>query len=99
LEKILIGGYSYDPETQPNATPILFSGCYYGGTGETPERQAYVKGVFERLPEQQEELEWTEAALREEDFYRTWSTVAFSTAVLLLIGVGVIGWRLYNGTN
>jgi hypothetical protein len=99
LEKILIGGYSYDPETQPNATPILFSGCYFAGTGETPERQAFVKGVFERLPEQQEELEWTEAALREEDFYRTWSTVAFSTAVLLLIGVGVLGWRLYNGAN
>jgi hypothetical protein len=99
LEKILIGGYSFDPETQPNATPILFAGCYFAGTGETPERQAFVKGVFDRLPEQQEELEWTEAALREEDRYRIWSTVAFSTAALLLIGIGILGWRLYNGSN
>jgi hypothetical protein len=96
LEKILIGGYSYDPETQPNATPILFGGCYFAGTGEAPERQAFVKGVFDRLPEQQEELEWTEAALRDEDRYRTWSTVAFSTAALLLVGIGILGWQLYQ---
>jgi hypothetical protein len=99
LEKILIGGYSFDPETQPNATPILFAGCYFAGTGETPERQAFVKGVFDRLPEQQEELEWTEAALHEEDRYRTWSTVAFSTAALLVIGIGFLSYRLYSGSN
>jgi hypothetical protein len=97
LEKILIGGYSFDPETQPNATPILFAGCYFAGTGETPERQAFVKGVFERLPEQQEELEWTDAALAQERRYRTWSAVAFSTAGLFLIGILVLGYRLYAG--
>jgi hypothetical protein len=96
LEKILIGGYSYDPESQSGATPILFAGCYFAGTGDVPERQAFVKGVFERLPEQQEELEWTEAALAEEGRYRVWSTVAFSTAGLFLIGIGVIGWQLYS---
>jgi hypothetical protein len=99
LEKILIGGYSYDPETQPNATPILFAGCYFAGTGETPERQAFVKGVFERLPEQQEELEWTEAALREERRYRTWSAVAFSTAGLFLVGIVVLGYQWYTATK
>jgi hypothetical protein len=99
LEKILIGGYSFDPETQPNATPILFAGCYFAGTGETPERQAFVKGVFDRLPEQQEELEWTEAALREEDRYRTWSTVAFSTAALLVVGIAILSYRLLYGES
>ena len=96
LEKILLGGYSYDPEKQPDATPILFAGCYFAGTGDVPERQAFVKGVFERLPEQQEELEWTDAALAEESGYRIWSTVAFSTAALFLIGIGFVGWRLYS---
>jgi hypothetical protein len=96
LEKILIGGYSYDPESQSGAVPILFAGCYFAGTGDVPERQAFVKGVFERLPEQQEELEWTEAALAEESRYRVWSTVAFSTAGLFLVGIGLIGWQLYS---
>jgi hypothetical protein len=99
LEKILIGGYSFDPDSQTNVTPILFAGCYFAGTGEVPERQAFVKGVFERLPEQQEELEWTEAALREEDRYRTWSAMAFTTAGLFLIGIGVLGWQLYSRTK
>jgi hypothetical protein len=96
LEKILIGGYSYDPETQTSPTPILFAGCYFAGTGDVPERQAFVKGVFERLPEQQEELEWTDSALAEEGRYRVWSTVAFSTAALFAIGIGLVGWQLYS---
>jgi hypothetical protein len=96
LEKILIGGYSYDPDKQSDTTPVLFGGCYFAGTGDVPERQAFVKGVFERLPEQQEELEWTDAALAEEGRYRVWSTVAFTTAGLFLIGIGLIGWQLYS---
>jgi hypothetical protein len=96
LEKILIGGYSYDPDLPTNSTPILFAGCYFAGTGDTPERQAFVKGVFERLPEQQEELEWTETALGEEDRFRLWSTVAFSTAGVLAIAIAYLGYQLYT---
>jgi hypothetical protein len=99
LEKILIGGYSYDPETQPNVTPILFAGCYFAGTGDVPDRQAFVKGVFERLPEQQEELEWTDEALGEESRYRVWSTIAFTTAAVFLVGIGLVGYQLYSRGN
>jgi hypothetical protein len=96
LEQILVGGYSFDAQKQSDSPPILFAGCYFAGTGDVPERQAFVKGVFERLPEQQEELEWTEAALAEEDRYRLWSTIAFSTAGLFLLGIAFVGYQLYR---
>jgi hypothetical protein len=94
LENILVGGYS-DTQKQQDA-PILFAGCYFAGTGDVPERQAFVKGVFDLLPQWQEELDWTDAALAEENRYRIWSSVAFTTAALFLIGIGLVGWKLYT---
>ena len=49
---------------------LLFGGCYFAATGETEDRQAFVKAVLEKLPEQQEELQWTEAAYREDQRYQ-----------------------------
>jgi hypothetical protein len=95
LENILVGGYS-DTQKQQDATPILFAGCYFSGTGDIAERQAFVKGVFDLLPQWQEELDWTDAALAEENRYRIWSSVAFTTAALFLIGIGVVGYQLYK---
>jgi type VI protein secretion system component VasK len=94
LEKILVGAYSMDEQQQGGS--ILFAGCYFAGTGEQAERQAFVRGVFDRFQDEQEELEWTEAALGEEGRYRTWSAIAFSTTALFLIGIGVVGWQLYT---
>lgn len=97
LEQVLVGGYSYDPELNDGTTPILFAGCYFAGTGDVPHRQAFVKGVFDRLPELQEELEWREDALREEGSYQLWSTIMFAAAGVLALGVAYFGWKLWSG--
>jgi hypothetical protein len=89
LTSVLAGGYGFDPESKKDAdsVPLFFSGCYFAATGEGENRQAFIKAVFEKLPAEQEELEWTETALDEEDRYRRWSQVAmwFDAALLLAL--------------
>jgi hypothetical protein len=66
LGEILAGGFGYDQRQTPHDDPILFSGCYFAATGESHDRQAFVKGVMEKLLEEQENVEWTRLASRDE---------------------------------
>jgi len=66
LGNILVDAYGADLDREPNAEYFFFSGCYFAATGETPDRQAFVKGVFDKLPDEQANLQWTDAALEED---------------------------------
>jgi len=69
LSEILADGFGYDAQRAPHETPLMFSGCYFGATGETKDKQAFVKGVFDKMIEEQEQVEWTRQALRREHRY------------------------------
>ena len=84
LAKIVANGFGFDPEIEPDHEPLLFGGLYFAATGETEDRQAFIKSVFDKLPEQQEEIEWTEPALREDGKYRTLALCAYVLDTLLL---------------
>src|SRR6185503_16845800 len=70
LSNLLIAVCGHDPEQKYDTDPWLFGGTYFAATGDREDRQAFVAGVFEKLPEQQEEVEWTNDALRKDRFYR-----------------------------
>jgi IcmF-related N-terminal domain len=63
LGEILSGGFGCDTTKREEGASVLFSGCYFAATGETPDRQAFVKGVIEKMGEEQELIEWTQDAL------------------------------------
>lgn len=63
LTELLSGGFGHDGREAPRDLPFLFSGCYFAATGDTPDRQAFVRGVFEKLGEEQEFVEWSPQAL------------------------------------
>ncbi len=95
LAKIVAQGFGYDPEVEPEHESLLFGGLYFAATGETEDRQAFVKSVFEKLPEQQEEIEWMAAARDEDEKYRTLALWAYGLDTLLLlclIGIFVYRW-------
>ena len=94
LAKIVANGFGFDPEVEPDHEPLLFGGLYFAATGETEDRQAFVKSVFEKLPEQQEEIEWMEAARLEDSKYRTLALGAYGLDTLLL--AGLIGMFVYR---
>lgn len=40
-----------------------FGGCYFAATGDKEDQRAFVRGVFDKLTDLQEDLEWTSAAI------------------------------------
>jgi len=86
LADILAAGLGRDAEQDPAAEAMLFGGCYFAAAGESEDRQAFVKGIFDKLLEQQEELEWTPAAYRQDNKYHQLAQLGLAADTLLLLG-------------
>jgi hypothetical protein len=85
LANILAIGFGHDPEEASQGESLFFGGCYFAATGETEDRQAFVKGVFDKLPDQQEELQWTDRAIAEDQNYQFLSNLFLGLDTVLLI--------------
>jgi len=95
LRNILLHGYSFEPgEGQADEAPLLFSGCYFAATGNTEDRQAFVKNVFEKMLELEEELDWTDEALIEDDRYH--AVARFGMGISSLLVIGIIAMFVYK---
>jgi hypothetical protein len=91
LTDILAAGYGADTDRRSNEAPILFSGCYFAATGPTEDRQAFVRAVFDKLDEEQEEVEWTPEAVAEDRRHRRAALAGFVVSgVLALVLVGMV---------
>jgi len=93
LAEILAGGFGYDPQ-HTSEPPVLFSGCYFAAIGETEDRQAFAKGVFNKLIEEQEQVEWTPRALASNRRYLwlAYTGLILDAALVAAIGA-MIAWR------
>lgn len=97
LAKILVAGFGRDAEQDTGAETLLFSGCYFAAAGQTEDRQAFVKGVFEKLVEQQEELEWTDDGYREEHKFQLLARLGLGFDTLLVVAlVGLVLRRWFH---
>ena len=94
LTNLLVAAYGHDSQPAAEREPLLFSGCYFAATGETEDRQAFVKSVFEKLLEQENELAWTDEAIAENQRYRR--LASFSLALSALLAACLIGMAVYK---
>ncbi len=92
LGDVLGKGFGYERDS--NKIPLLFSGCYFAATGPKSDRQAFVSGLFSKLYDEQEDIEWTNAALRE-DRRRGW-LIKIGWTVTSLLVVITVGWYIYQ---
>lgn len=91
LANVLAMGYGLAEEQDRQGEGPLFSGCYFAATGDADDRRAFVKNVFDKLPEEQEELQWTQAALEQDaKLQQTAHLVLAYCTVLVLALVGMI---------
>jgi len=96
LSNLLETVYGVDTDKDPDAEPFLFSGCYFAAAGETEDRQAFVKAVFDKLSQEQAELQWTSAARRQDRVYQGIAQFIFGLDFLLLVGlIGLIAYKLF----
>lgn len=69
----------------------LVCGCYFGAAGGARMRQAFVRSVFAKLLELEEDLEWSEDAWKKEyAFQRTVSSMLVVNALLVVTLVGLL---------
>ncbi len=83
LSEILAGGFGCEPGKSAEQNSLLVSGCYLAATGDTEDRQAFVKGVIEKLNDEQELIEWTSEALQSN--YR--QNIAANLGMIVTVGL------------
>ncbi len=69
----------------PDKRGPLLCGAYFGAAGSTRIRQAFVRSVFDKLFDLEEDLEWTETAWRRDAGYRSIARVLIGINALLTI--------------
>jgi len=94
LTDVLAGGFAFESPSKELPEPIPFSGCYFAATGEADDQQAFVRGVFEKLAEEQEEVEWTRDAVKRNQRaqFVAVAAAALAACCLLAVLVRVIWW-------
>lgn len=91
LANVLVGAYAAETDKEgAEGGGFLFSGCYFAATGDTEDRQAFVKATFEKLVAEQEELQWTDEAIREDQRYRRMAEIGLGIDTLLFLGLGAM---------
>ncbi|MCC6508916.1 MAG: hypothetical protein IT423_07400 [Pirellulaceae bacterium] len=94
LSDILCGGFGCETNKLDQDSSLLFSGCYFAATGETTDRQAFVKGVIDKLNEEQEMVEWTPQALRSNQRQKVAANLGMFVTLGLLVSLGIMMWLL-----
>jgi type VI protein secretion system component VasK len=92
LGSVLGNGFGHD--RQSDNVHVLFSGCYFAATGPKADRQAFVNGLLSKLYDEQEEIEWTEDALREDERRGWFIRVGWTLCGVVLLAAA--GWFGYD---
>lgn len=79
------GNNTDDPESDR-----LFAGCYFAATGDREEQQAFVRGVFDKLTESQEDLEWTRSAFRKSSQGRVMLATGVAASLVMAVVFGAM---------
>jgi hypothetical protein len=94
LGRGLPGGSGQAAAEPLDALP-LFGGCYLAGTGRTPQDQAFVPAVVQRLIDGQSNVSWTGAALAEDARYKRWTAFGYMGMAGVVVA-GVVLAVLYS---
>jgi hypothetical protein len=93
LGRLLANGVGFDARQSSGDEPHLFSGCYFAATGRTADRQAFARGVLEKLVAEQEQIEWTDSAITKERRCRqAFFAGVVVDAVLVATLAGLLWW-------
>jgi hypothetical protein len=93
---VLINGLAVDTsERRASGRHQLFCGCYFAATGDSADRQSFVKSVFEKMQQMEDELEWTdEAIFADRRCAGLANALLACNGLLLLALVGMLVYRL-----
>ncbi len=93
LECFLTDGYGMqDIRETDGSRPMFFSGCYFAATGEVEGAAGFLRSLFDQklFLIEQDNLQWTESALRDDARYQGWARFGMLLGGLLVIGLIVV---------
>lgn len=67
IERLLVDGLRAGDPGAAGRDAIPVTGVYFAATGDTPDRQAFVRSVFEKTQSHAGDEQWTESAVREDE--------------------------------
>ena len=82
LELTMTSGFNADGKGGENLP--RFAGCYFMGVGDSPEYQFFGEGVFDRVDENQGELEWSTKVTDREEALALMSQLIFLVGLIAL---------------
>lgn len=83
--ELLANGFGSATENSDAEMP--FAGCYFAATGDSEDQRAFVKGVFDKLADVQEDLEWTSAATKKNHRVKVARLIGFACCVALSLSL------------
>ena len=97
LEFFLTDAYGLqDIRETDGSRPMLFCGCYFAATGEVEGAAGFLRSLFDQklYMLEQDNLQWTETALRDDAGYHNWARFGMLLSGALVIGL--IGVFVYT---
>ncbi|MHB8971783.1 MAG: type VI secretion protein IcmF/TssM N-terminal domain-containing protein [Pirellulaceae bacterium] len=96
LGTVLINGLAADTgERRVSGRHQLFGGCYFAATGDSADRRSFVKSVFQKMQQMEDELEWTGEAIRaDRRCAGLANTLLAFNGLMLLALIGMLVYRL-----
>ncbi len=85
IRSLLVHGFGESVEPGSEDSGPMFGGCYFAATGDRDNRRAFVRSVIDKMIQQEEEVEWTEAALLEDRRYRRLAQMGLVIDTLLAL--------------
>ena len=82
---------------QPEDEPMFFGGCYFAGSGEREDTQAFVRSVLSKMLKQQADLQWAAAAIDQDRFYQKLAFLGFAADGVLAVAILVLLVLLLRG--
>lgn len=101
LQNVLGQGFGFDPRTEPELAheQFLYGGCYFAAAGGRPGQHAFVKSVFQKMLQQEGELEWAPAARRIDGQYQLVANLFALVGTLAFFGTAaMIVYRIWFST-
>lgn len=95
LANVLADGFGFKPdrEFELGERQFMFGGCYFAATGQSEDRQAFVKSVLLKLSQTEGELDWNPEAIAEDERYQLGANLFTLLGLASILGLGgMIAW-------
>lgn len=100
LEYFLTDAFALqDIRETDGSRPMFFSGCYFAATGEVEGAAGFVRSLFDQKLYllEQDNLQWTELAMREDASYQSWARFGMLVSgLLVMVLIGVVIYSTMN---